>query len=145
MNLLKIGIGFLYCAFFSIAAYAQDSIITVVAQPGEGAYSLLRKHGLNPAEVWTDFLALNAPKLGEGNQLYSGYSYDLPVLATSKLPDKLVDNGRTTYPIFGKSYAEVPTESNRLKNAVIYLVSGPGGPDPGAVTQYGETQISEDE
>jgi N-acetylmuramoyl-L-alanine amidase len=56
-----------------------------------------------------------------------------------------VDNGRTTYPIFGKSYAEVPTESNRLKNAVIYLVSGHGGPDPGAVTQYGETQISEDE
>lgn len=145
MNLQKFGIGFLCYLFFSTAVRAQDSIITVVAQPGDGVYSLLRKHGLNPAEVWSDFLALNAPKMGEGNQLYSGYSYDLPVISTSNLSDKLEDNGRISYPIFGKSYAEVQPESNRLKNAIIYLVSGHGGPDPGAVTQYGETQISEDE
>ena len=145
MNLLKIGIGFLCYSIFSTAMYGHDSVVSVVAQPGDGAYSLLRKHGLNPAEVWSDFLALNAPKLGEGNQLYSGYSYVLPVSSVVNVPDKVEDNGRISYPIFGKSYAEVTPESNRLKNAVIYLVSGHGGPDPGAVTPYGETQISEDE
>lgn len=145
MNLLKFGIGFLCYSIFSTAIYGQDSVVSVVAQPGDGAYSLLRKHGLNPAEVWSDFLALNAPKLGEGNQLYSGYSYVLPVSSAVNVPDKVEDNGRISYPIFGKSYAEVTPESNRLKNAVIYLVSGHGGPDPGAVIPYGEAQISEDE
>lgn len=143
MNLFKhfLGIFFIGSAFI----YGQDSLITVVAQPGEGIYTLLRKHGLNPLDTHSRFLALNSEKLKDGNQLYSGYSYLIPLPSAILSEEPYAESNAGSYPIFGKSYANVTPESNRLKNAVIYLVSGHGGPDPGAVTSYGNTQISEDE
>ena len=39
-------------------------------------------------------------------------------------------------PIFGKKYASYAVTSQELKNAVFYLVSGHGGPDPGAIGLY---------
>ena len=48
-------------------------------------------------------------------------------------------------PIFGKKYASYTVTSQELKNAVFYLVSGHGGPDPGAIGLYNGHHLHEDE
>jgi len=50
-----------------------------------------------------------------------------------------------TYDIFGPEYRQVSIFSNELNGAVFYLVSGHGGPDPGAQGKYGNYTLSEDE
>ncbi|GAB4416739.1 MAG: hypothetical protein OHK0039_26330 [Bacteroidia bacterium] len=52
---------------------------------------------------------------------------------------------RGTYPIFGEKYAAVPLESTQLSGKVYYIVAGHGGPDPGAIGNYGTHSLCEDE
>lgn len=58
---------------------------------------------------------------------------------------KPVKSGDRTYPIFGSKYAYTPLESKKLKGKVYYIVSGHGGPDPGAVGKRSNKQLCEDE
>lgn len=53
--------------------------------------------------------------------------------------------GPRVFPIFGKEFAYVPLESNKLKGKVYYLISGHGGPDPGAMATRAGQRICEDE
>ncbi|MDE5676908.1 N-acetylmuramoyl-L-alanine amidase [Phocaeicola sp.] len=48
-------------------------------------------------------------------------------------------------PLFGKEYATYQIVSNELSGACFYLVSGHGGPDPGAIGIYQGRQLHEDE
>jgi N-acetylmuramoyl-L-alanine amidase len=48
-------------------------------------------------------------------------------------------------PLFGKEYEIVTTKSQRLKGKVYYIVSGHGGPDPGAIGKNGGHTLCEDE
>lgn len=48
-------------------------------------------------------------------------------------------------PLFGKALASYQTTSSELKGACLYLVSGHGGPDPGAIGKMGNKQLHEDE
>ena len=48
-------------------------------------------------------------------------------------------------PLFGSSLAKGKVESGKLKGACIYVVSGHGGPDPGAIGKVGKTELHEDE
>jgi len=50
-----------------------------------------------------------------------------------------------THKIFGESYERVKIASNKLKGRVYYLVSGHGGPDPGAVGDRNGHSLREDE
>mgnify|MGYP001573755990 FL=1 len=50
-----------------------------------------------------------------------------------------------TFPIFGKSYEKTPIYTNKLKGQVYYLISGHGGPDPGAMTSKDGHTLCEDE
>ncbi|MEZ4774663.1 MAG: N-acetylmuramoyl-L-alanine amidase [Bacteroidia bacterium] len=52
---------------------------------------------------------------------------------------------RGTYDIFGEKYSRVPLESTRLSGKVFYIVSGHGGPDPGAIGTYNSHSLCEDE
>lgn len=52
---------------------------------------------------------------------------------------------RGTYDIFGKQHKDVYLKGNELKGCVFYLVSGHGGPDPGAVGRYWSKDLCEDE
>lgn len=52
---------------------------------------------------------------------------------------------RGIYGIFGKGYERVPLIDNQLKGKVFYIVSGHGGPDPGAVGQLNRHSLCEDE
>lgn len=52
---------------------------------------------------------------------------------------------RGAYPIFGPVYERVPLESRKLEGCVYYIVSGHGGPDPGAMTTFAGSSLCEDE
>ncbi len=56
-----------------------------------------------------------------------------------------VNKGNRTFPIFGIKYAYTPVESNALAGKVFYLISGHGGPDPGAIGRRSGYQLCEDE
>ena len=49
------------------------------------------------------------------------------------------------FPIFGKKYEHTPLKSNALSGKVFYIVSGHGGPDPGAIARKGKHRLCEDE
>lgn len=48
-------------------------------------------------------------------------------------------------PLFGKAMASYPIISRELSGACFYLVSGHGGPDPGAIGTYLSKKLHEDE
>ena len=52
---------------------------------------------------------------------------------------------RGNYPILGPDESKVTRVSNRLKGYVFYMVSGHGGPDPGATAYRQRKTITEDE
>lgn len=65
---------------------------------------------------------------------------------------KISDNGSQgdtplirTYEIFGSKYSRVEIKDKSLEGAVYYLMSGHGGPDPGALGRYGRYTLAEDE
>lgn len=49
------------------------------------------------------------------------------------------------YAIFGSEHSRVEIKRQDLKGTVYYLMSGHGGPDPGAIGNYGKNVLSEDE
>ena len=54
------------------------------------------------------------------------------------------DNGRE-YSLFGSKYKIVDPIDHQLQGCVYYLVSGHGGPDPGAIGLWGKHRLCEDE
>lgn len=135
-------------------ASAQDSLATVTAEKGDGILSLLRKHGMNPYEAYDDFIAMNMDNLRDSVHLYEGRNYVIPKvkLETVSVVDSLktkagdikIIEGKE-FPIFGTEHALVLPKSEKLKDAIYYLVSGHGGPDPGAMANYAGKLIAEDE
>lgn len=133
---------------------AQDSLATVTAEKGDGILSLLRKHGVNPYVHYDDFIAMNMENLRDSVHLYAGRMYRIPPVKidTVQVVDTMQE--QTTkilkvvgkdYEIFGDKHATVIAKSEQLKDAVYYLVSGHGGPDPGAMAVYGGKSLAEDE
>lgn len=49
------------------------------------------------------------------------------------------------FPIFGEQYENTPIYSDKLKGEIYYLISGHGGPDPGAIGHKDGHQLCEDE
>ncbi len=136
----------------SFSIKAQDSLETVVAEKGEGIYALLRKKGVNPYETFDAFVALNIDNIRDSIHVYEGRTYKIPKVEKKvklETPKKAISNVAPEkgkgYSIFGKKYRKITPKSSKLKNAVYYLVSGHGGPDPGAMGTYSGKPIAEDE
>ena len=138
----------------SLSSFSQDSLQVAVAEKGDGILSLLRKHGIDPYNHFDDFVALNTDNIRDGIHLYEGRNYRMPKVKldtistidsvqVKKTEIKKVEE--KTFSIFGEDYSTVLTKSNRLKGTVYYLISGHGGPDPGAMARQGSKSISEDE
>jgi N-acetylmuramoyl-L-alanine amidase len=127
--------------------FAQDSLKVVVAKKGEGIYTLLRKEGLQPGKYYKTFVKLNEKNLRDKVHLYEGRTYYIPqkIQQDTVIVNSAKPNTGTAYSIFGEKHALVAPKSTSLKNKVYYLVSGHGGPDPGAITKHGKHTISEDE
>ena len=94
--------------------------------------------------LWVTYAQLNCPELSIVNK--ASISEENP---DKKKPiPNLNSSGislRGNYPIFGPKYSKVPLENNSLRGCVYYIVSGHGGPDPGAVGTYGRHSLCEDE
>ena len=140
--------------FIAQAAIGQESLKTVTAEPGDGILSLLRKQGVNPYEIFDEFVALNNHDLRDSVHLIAGKTYVIPKFELETVP--IVDSIQkqstdvkklesASFAIFGDKHKTVIAKSERLKGNVYYLVSGHGGPDPGAMGVYAGKTISEDE
>ncbi|WP_158974488.1 N-acetylmuramoyl-L-alanine amidase [Cellulophaga sp. L1A9] len=149
IRLFKLGVKnvLFFLVFLAILPLcAQNSANLVIAEKGDGIYSLLRKQGVNPYETYEEFVSINAHNLRDSIHLYEGRSYQIPSVEQNlKVETETKSVAGVSYEIFGKKYAEVIPQSTKLKNNVYYLVSGHGGPDPGAMTTYVGKSISEDE
>lgn len=138
----------------SLYSFPQDSLQIVVAEKGDGILSLLRKQGVDPYANYANFIAMNVDNLRDSIHLYAGRKYRIPSaeLATVNVVDSIqrktseIKNIESReFAIFGKKYSTVLIKSDLLKGAVYYLVSGHGGPDPGAMANYAGKTITEDE
>ena len=138
----------------SLSCFAQGSLQTAIAEKGDGILSLLRKQGVDPYASYNDFIAMNADNLRDGIHLYAGRKYLIPPadLDTVTVVDAIqrksseIKNIKTrNIPILGKEHATVLMKSEKLAGTVYYLISGHGGPDPGAMAKYGGNTIAEDE
>lgn len=135
------------------SGFAQDSLKTVIAEKGDGILSLLRKNNVSPYKYYDAFIGLNSNNLRDSVHLYEGRTYRIPSVVDSL---QVVDSIQTTsknvkevksdnFVIFGEKHKTVVEKSERLKGSVYYLVSGHGGPDPGAMAIYAKNEIAEDE
>lgn len=149
--MLKHLLSFLTLIVINIAL-GQTTTKTVIAQKGDGIFSLLRAHDI-PYKYVDSFIKINKEKLVSGTQLIIGKTYLLPLIETDTIPEpeKIKIDSSLVYPelriepLFGKDNDTIIVENNTLKNAVYYLIAGHGGPDPGAVTTYNSQIITEDE
>ena len=124
-------------------AHAQDR-----AKPknGEGVSTFLQRFGYTSRAAQKEFLEINKGKLTRDGGLILGRSYRLP---TGKKSGKKARAGsrKTSVeePLFGPAYQNVSVRSHELEGACLYLVSGHGGPDPGAIGKVGNRELHEDE
>jgi len=148
--------------FFNIVSAAAQDYKTVKAQSGDGIYSILKRNGLSPGKYINEFIELNKKKLGKNNAVFAGQTYRLPgtkdesTVAEPASADQEVSEAIAPAPasaggatltnkLYGKKYEKVSMLDRELKGAVFYLVSGHGGPDPGAVGHLGNSLLCEDE
>lgn len=110
---------------------------------GEGITLFLKRHNRTGREYHDEFIKLNKSKLGNGNNLKMGVKYQLPALKGATATSS---TRKANYePLFGKELAKYQVTSSELKGCCFYLVSGHGGPDPGAIGKMGKVELHEDE
>ncbi|MEP5339301.1 MAG: N-acetylmuramoyl-L-alanine amidase [Algibacter sp.] len=163
--MLKRLLTYFYFLLLSITLTAQSIQKKVTAEKGDGIYSILRKNNLEPTKYFKLFIALNKTILKPDNSLLIGKTYLLPIIekdtiikseviktvnSISNIPlkqsvDSIITIKKSNYSIFGKDYEDVSFESNNVEGAIYYLISGHGGPDPGAIETYNGKLVSEDE
>ena len=141
--------------FATVDISAQDTnIVTFTAKNGDSVYKILQQNGLTEIGCFEKFVELNAQRLGKNNTLIIGRKYILPgqlplqpdipdtikVIEPENPPAKMI-----TEPLFGKRLEHVEIIDQQLRGAAFYLVSGHGGPDPGAMGKIGSNILCEDE
>lgn len=103
---------------------AQEDHYTVVAQPGDGIFSLLRKQGLDPVKHYEEFIKLNSEKIKNGSLLQVGVGYEVPRAEDSFKKTGVVVQSKdgVEQPIFDSELGQMSLRSETLKNAVYYLI-----------------------
>lgn len=149
----------------SLAA-AQTRYQYAKPRDGEGITTFLERMGRPGRAYYNQFLEINKDKLRGRDYLIKGVSYAIPPLrsdsrqqadSASSSPQAGRDADAKTQtninkvgtefnePLFGTALAKGKVTGNRLQGACIYVVSGHGGPDPGAIGRVGKTEMHEDE
>lgn len=126
----------LISAFTANRLHAQEKAFP---KKGEGITLFLKRFNRTGDDYQKQFIELNKNKLGKGNVLRMGVKYTLPPLKNATPKRKNYE------PLFGKAAASYKVTSSELKGACFYLVSGHGGPDPGAIGRIGSVELHEDE
>jgi len=128
---------FLTLLLLSTNHIQAQPLVHIKAQAGDGIHRLLQKHEMDSEDYFHEFVELNKDKLLKGNHLIVGKSYALPAKKTKSKGN--------FYAIFGEKYGRIDAVDSRLKGAIYYLVSGHGGPDPGAIGKKNGHLLAEDE
>lgn len=123
----------LFSLTFPYEAVAQKEWAT--PQNGEGISGFLQRNGRTGKACYQEFLELNKKRLRGKKELRLGVKYLLPPSGGSAVRE----------PLFGKKLSKVKAKGNRLAGACFYVVSGHGGPDPGAIGRIGKAELHEDE
>lgn len=147
-----------FCTLFAFNASAQEERDS--PRRGEGISVFLERNKRPGRAYYKEFLELNKKRLKGKEELRLGVKYVLPPLrnggnsvdggkegATDSSASKPAGNRKRAInePLFGKALADVKVTSNRLQGACFYVVSGHGGPDPGAIGRIGKIELHEDE
>lgn len=121
---------------------------------GEGLWAFYARVGLNTKDLRDVFMDVNQGRFGKDASLLTGVYYKIPTIddiepetapvAKDQVPLK-PQKSDVIEKLFGKDYERVPVTSKELDGAVFYLVSGHGGPDPGAIGNYAGHELHEDE
>lgn len=138
----------LFCTFLLLDVSAQGEYAT--PKSGEGLSSFLERNKRPGKAYYNEFMKLNEKRLRGKEELRLGVKYVLPPLkkgtSASVSPKAVAGKKRVVRErLFGKKLADVPVTSNRLQGACFYVVSGHGGPDPGAIGKIGKVELHEDE
>lgn len=106
----------------------------------------LHKNGTKPADyrndriLWVPYHEFACPE--ERTEIVSQVETASPNPIPTVNPSGKM---RGDYDIFGEKYKGVPYRSDILKDALYFIVSGHGGPDPGATARKGRSTLCEDE
>ncbi len=130
---------------------------------GEGIYEFLLRNNRG-VEYYGEFVELNKKQLGSAKVLKLGFYYKIPAKKTNTAKNNTTTSGSgktadkqtpiekstiigktITEPLFGPQKQTFKIESEELKDACFYVVSGHGGPDPGAIGKMGVHHLHEDE
>mgnify|MGYP002724296698 FL=1 len=123
---------------------AQDRAYPV---EGDGILSFLRRWNRIDDSYVQEFIELNTDRLNAEGRLELGTVYLIPPLHPGDVypppPEALA---RATDPaIFGPHLDKITPRSDHLKDACFFIISGHGGPDPGAIARVGNRVLHEDE
>ncbi len=113
---------------------AQNSYKWNTVKKGESFNGFLIRNGMNPKTQSLEFRNLNKGNFTKSGYLIAGKKYKFPIKRNT-----------STLSLLGKEHANIKISDHKLNNAVIYLVAGHGGPDPGAIGKVSGHRICEDE
>lgn len=133
----------LFLTLFPTISFAQDMAYPV---EGDGIFSFLRRWNRLDKSYVDEFKQLNAERINAQGGLELGVVYLIPPLHPGDVypPEEILYE--TLNPqLFGEKYSTLEIKSQRLKDACFYIVSGHGGPDPGAITKVEGRELHEDE
>ncbi|WP_421919213.1 N-acetylmuramoyl-L-alanine amidase family protein [Marinifilum sp.] len=127
-------LSFIIILTLSFHGFSQENFKWVTVKKGEGFNAFLYRNQLNPSKHTSKFKALNQGQFTKTGHLIAGKKYKVPLRYTLH-----------SIPLLGKDHSRVKQINNTLEGAVIHLVAGHGGPDPGAVGKVSGHKICEDE
>ena len=104
--------------------FSQSKLDTVVAQKGDGIFSILRKSGIHPVKYYVDFLELNKDAIKGASELVVGRKYVLPYA-----PDSFKNMGtfinvdeNEQLALFDADLVNMKQRDSTLKNTVYHLI-----------------------
>lgn len=141
--------------FFFVTVLLFLTLLPTISMPqdmaypveGDGVYSFLRRWNRLDSSYIDEFKRLNTDKINAEGGLELGVVYLIPQLHPGDVfpPEEILLYETVNPQLFGEKYSTLENRSKRLKNACFYIVSGHGGPDPGAITKVEGRELHEDE
>lgn len=127
---------FLFILLFAYITplFAQQNYKWVSVKKGEGLNAFLLRNKLQPKQYTLKFKELNKNSFTKSGHLIAGKKYKVPLLYPMH-----------KIPLLGSKHSNIKQVDNILSGAVIHLLAGHGGPDPGAVGKVSGNKICEDE
>ncbi len=127
-------------------SFAQE-FDTTSALKGEGIHALLRRFDMDSSFYLKEFIRINQDVISENGWLQEGQVYHLPAKLISKteIEKAIAEEEFVVEPLLGETNKKITILDKKLEGAVFYIISGHGGPDPGAMGTRSGNKMCEDE